>query len=188
MSQRAFALTEASELRVAINTDKGVRMIFGTLDGESEVRTLDIGVTNVSHLVALPNDRVALLSDDSKITVLDAAGGVLWQHDYTSAGARSQGAVAGMIFNLARQELVVAGQTADGGSWMTAVDLDGQSTWQLQRQPQPIDEQEDRFRLVRGHGPSLVDVAAGPDGSLVAPGSSNQGLVYFMVGAGSCKP
>lgn len=186
-SQRALALTDSSELRIAIQTDVGVQMIFGTLEGESELRLPDVDLMDVSHLVALPNDRVALLGR-SKVVVLDAAGELVWQRDYSEPQAGLPGGWASaMVFNAGRQELLLVGQTPESGSWMLAVDLNGRPVWELQRKAQPSDGQGDRFALFRGRGPQLLDVAAAPDGTVIAPGFSNERLVYFIVGAGSCN-
>jgi len=183
----ALALTDTLELRIAVTTKDGGRVIFGSLDGDKEVRALEVDLTTFAHVVALPEGRFALVSDDSHVAVLDAAGGLVWQRDYANkTGEFEQNYTHGLAFNVARQELVLVGGGGNSrdGSWMQALDLDGNPTWELSLLPQ-VWPGEGNPPLSSGHGPRLSDVAVGPDGSLLATGTPGD-FVYLWVGGGSC--
>ncbi|MES1187100.1 MAG: hypothetical protein ABUL60_25010 [Myxococcales bacterium] len=187
---RLMALTPDLQLRIAVATTDGVKLIFGGLDGTSEVRALDTTVADVRSLVALPDGGLALAGNDATgrpdIALLNPDGSLVWERSYGFIDAHGGGTwLDAFAFNAARNELVVVGSVGSG-SWMLALDLAGEPVWQLERAPSPTNIDGDVLRVEAGEGPELTDVAVAPDGSLLATGFSNRGLVTFMVGAGSC--
>lgn len=185
---RAVALTDAMELRIAVTTADGGRVIFGSLDGEKEVRALDVDLTTFAHVLAVPGGGFALVSKDSHVAMLDASGNLIWQREYANkTGEFEQNFTDSAAFSSARQELVLVGRNAQLGSWLQALDLAGNPTWQLTLQVQAgnIKNGGRIERFSPGHGPALYDVAAGPDGSLLATGVPGD-FAYLWVGGGSC--
>jgi hypothetical protein len=171
-----LALTTDAELRIVVQTSAGARMIMGSLDGAYELRSVDTGLAAIQQVVSLPDGRIAI-GGDGRVAVLNLDGAVLWERSY---GAYFHA----LAFNAARQELVMVGESSKQGSWILAADLDGEATWELTRAQELAGE--DATQLVRGRFPLLIDVAAAPDGSLIAAAFANFVLSYLLVGAGSC--
>ena len=183
----ALALTDALELRIAVTTKDGGRVIFGSLEGETEVRALDVELTTFAHILALPGGGFALVSDDSHVAAMDAAGNVVWQRDYANKTSElEQNYTYGAAFSEPRQELVLVGSGGNSrdGSWMQTLDLDGNPMWELSLLPQ-VSLADGRTVLRSGQGPRLNGVAVGTDGSLLATGTPGD-LEYLWVGGGSC--
>jgi hypothetical protein len=182
------ALTDTMELRIAVSTNDGGRVIFGTLDGAKDVRAPSTDMTTYTQIMALPGGGFALANGLSKLAQLDAGGSLVWQRDYANEnGEFEQNSTDAAAFNSARQELVLVGRNAQGGSWLRALDLAGNPSWELSLREQAVNVNNDGHieQLSSGHGPQLHDVAVGPDGSLLATGFPGD-LVYLWVGAGSC--
>ena len=171
-----LALTTDGELRIAVQSSDGARLILGSLDGEYELRSVDTGLSAIEHVVSLPDGQIAI-GGDGGVAVLDLEGAVVWERSYGTY-------FYGLTFNAARQELVMVGEHGGQGSSITAADLDGEPTWELSRAQQPLGEAS--AQLVKGRFPHLTDVAAAPDGSLLATGFSHDVLSYLLVGPGSC--
>jgi hypothetical protein len=189
--RRIVALTPDMELRIAVVSTDGIKLIFGGLDGTSEVRSVDTSLADVRSLLALPDGRLALAGNDAagqpRIALLEADGTPVWDRLYGFVHEYGSGTVLNAFtFNAARNELLLVGDV-EGGSWLLVLDLAGEPVWEVKRKPSPTNIDGDVLRLRAGEGPELTDVAVAPDGSLLAPGFSNRGLVYFMVGAGSCR-
>jgi hypothetical protein len=189
--RKLMALTPDNQLRIAVVTADGTKLIVGALDGTSEVLSLDTTMADVKSLLALPDGRLALAGNDSagqpRLALLEADGSLAWERSYGSLDQLGRGTeLNAFAFDAARNELLVVGNVMRG-SWMLAVSLAGDVDWELQRKPSLTNFDGDVLRVRPGDGPELTDVAVAADGTVLASGFSNRGLVYFMVGAGSCN-
>ena len=192
-----MGLTSEPDPRIIIVAADASSLVVGDLDSSYQIVPLQTSLTSLVSAAMLPNGRLALVGHvgdniggrgQVHMTMLELDGTVVWERDYGTGVDRGRTHVAnGLVFNTARGELTLAGNNQLYGSWLLATTLDGEPTWELNRKQNPTNIDGEVWSVAADKGPILDDLAVSPDGTLLATGSSTQGLVYFVVGAGSCR-
>lgn len=142
--------------------------------------------------VALPDDRLAILSDRQSaiVTLIDADGTVLWEKGFGPQHLSQAGALA---FNAERDEILVGGNTrgqdfSESGTWLFAANTDGEQIWSIEREGLDVGGTDGVIGEVDAtRGPYVVNLAVAPDGSALAAGAAGDQLSYFQLGNGACQ-
>jgi hypothetical protein len=164
-------------------------MIRGALDGTYQISRLEPPLEQfglVTDMVALPDGRVAVGATGAIVTVIGADGTVEWEKTYADGQEPWAESIA---YDAARNELVVGGHFEREGlpTWMIALDLQGNQTWELTREPQITLGDGEVNEISPTRGPSILDVAVSPSGAMLALGSTESQLTYFSFGTESCE-
>jgi hypothetical protein len=169
---------------VAVSQSDGLHLVACDLDGACDSTLVQAGPEVLpSALVALPNDRLGVVSRDV-ITVLDSDLQPVWEQQFSNWGARAYDA----LYEPVRGEIVVVGAAIsnDGeGSWAGRFSLEGDLRWAFSRVPWPNGPVSAVDSDVYGY--SLSDLAADAEGHIAArspAGSLN--LDVMWVDAEAC--
>jgi hypothetical protein len=181
-------------VRFIVQSEAGLLVLSSDLDGQEQLeQVLDTRLAlGLIGVVTLPDGRLAIASNRNAavLTIVDSEGQLLWEKTYD----RDENVrVEGIVYNATRGELVLSGSSRDSGqssmrTWMMAIDLDGEQTWRLEKEPMARAPRQDGdyVTVEPGRGPPLLGLSALQDGSVLALGASQMHLCYFTVAPGVC--
>ena len=183
---RTLSLGADERARFVVETHQGLVLLTSDLDGkELTEQVLDTRLAMYPvAAVGLPDGKLAIATNRANaiLTLVDVDGSVLWERAYD---LERQGWADALTYDAARGQLVIGGRLA-GGSWLLAVDLDGEPVWSLERDPVKYANLDEIGELAANDGPEVAQLVAAPDGTLLAAGWTHSELSYFVVGTEAC--
>jgi hypothetical protein len=184
-----MTVTTELEVKLTVPSPNGLVLVSSDLDGAFHSQVLDTELALLPiGIAALPDGRIALASNDSGavLTIVNADGSVAWEKRYSHTRTNA------VAYDPTRDEIVLVGAYLGGNgapqrTWMIATDLEGNQTFQLEREPQELQGPNGLVgELDPDTGPALMGVTVNDTGRILATSDSNE-LMYFLVGPEACE-